>query len=91
MRIIGGTVAQELIPWAVAVFQKTPLKVDTYTKICGGTILDENTVLTAAHCFKGRSQDKMYIQAGLTNVEHVPSIIAVTHILFLFKCNFFTY
>ena len=41
-RIIGGSIAESPIPWQVRLLGGAYL--------CGGTILDEYTILTAAHC-----------------------------------------
>ena len=41
--IVGGQDAPFPIPWQ-AFFNKNPW--------CGGTILDDQTILSAAHCFK---------------------------------------
>ena len=40
-RIINGKSAESPIPWQV--------HVHSFKGICGGTILDEETILTAAH------------------------------------------
>ena len=47
------------IPWQVSVQFAG-------THICGGTILDTSTILSAAHCFHGYgdSVDGFYIRAG---------------------------
>ena len=56
-RIVGGEVAPSMIPWQVAMLYGN-------SQFCGGTILDECTILTAAHCeiHTGHS-----IRAGSTN------------------------
>ena len=56
-RIVGGQEAPSMIPWQVAIFQDTEV-------ICGGTILDECTILTAAQCSIVTGQ---FIRAGSTN------------------------
>ncbi|XP_053667565.1 polyserase-2-like [Anopheles marshallii] len=46
--IVNGTEAKDgYWPWHVAIFHNKGLSFDY---ACGGTILDQNTVLTAAHC-----------------------------------------
>merc|ERR1719211_397131 len=42
-RIVGGEVAPSMIPWQVAMLSGS-------FQFCGGTILDECAILTAAHC-----------------------------------------
>ena len=42
-RIVGGTAAPSMIPWQVALLSGD-------SQFCGGTILDECTILSAAHC-----------------------------------------
>lgn len=45
-RIIGGTAAQEAeFPWNVAIYYKNKVE-------CGGSILNDRYILTAAHCLK---------------------------------------
>ena len=51
-RIVGGEDAPDPIPWQVHV-----------DRGCGGTILDETTILSAAHCFNP-FRGAYYIEAG---------------------------
>ena len=51
-RIVGGAKAPSMIPWQVYIWG------------CGGTILDECTILTAAHC---KIKAGRTIRAGSTN------------------------
>ena len=58
-RIVGGVAAESPIPWQVSVRQGN-------WHFCGGTILDETTVMCAAHCFdKGQSMSGYNIRAGV--------------------------
>ena len=60
-KIIGGQDAPEPIPWQVSVREGKSGSGHS----CGGTILDETTVLCAAHCFKVCQDMKgWYIMAG---------------------------
>ena len=55
-RIVGGENASTPIPWQVHV-----------DRGCGGTILDETTILSAAHCFYPSDlRPANYIEAGHT-------------------------
>merc|ERR1712156_106679 len=62
-RIVGGKAANGPIPWQVSIQAHGQHS-------CGGTILDKNTVLSAAHCFadentgKPESTDGIIIVAG---------------------------
>merc|ERR1719510_109523 len=56
-RIVGGEAAPEMIPWQVAMLSGS-------FQFCGGTVLDECTILTAAHCEIKKSHS---IRAGSTN------------------------
>merc|ERR1712203_1234718 len=63
-RIVGGQDAAAPIPWQVSVRQCQ----SGGCHFCGGTILDEKTVMCAAHCFTtGQSMNGYYIAAGVTN------------------------
>ena len=56
--IVGGKQAPDPIQWQVSVQ-------DYWGHYCGGTILNENTVLSAAHCFPpGESTAGWKIRAG---------------------------
>ena len=52
-RIVNGENAESHIPWQVHVRHTVPSGPNTfaYRSFCGGTILDETTILSAAHCF----------------------------------------
>ena len=86
-RIING---QEVnitqVPWQVAVLSSSEPN-DFYAQNCGASILDENWVLSAAHCFVFSNQpDKtaadIEILAGVTTLgEGVSSRIAVQQII----------
>ena len=50
-RISNGFDAKAPIPWQVHIYINAKRK---YGVKCGGTILNEDTILTAAHCFSVR-------------------------------------
>jgi len=64
-RIVGGTKAPSPIPWQVHVhFDRTD---EEGTVGCGGTIIDENTIISAAHCYYPLSGTTIrFIEAGIT-------------------------
>merc|ERR1712083_626725 len=57
-RIVGGMNAGSAIPWQVSM-RSGDGKGDTH--FCGGTILDANTVLSAAHCFHNGIADVVVV------------------------------
>jgi len=71
-RIIGGQNAPEPIPWQVHIQYEREGKMIR----CGGTILDEETILTAAECFRwyetrplgAKVYTSPFIEAGVTNL-----------------------
>ena len=58
-RIVGGVEAESNIPWQVLIFINNEF-------MCGGTILDPMTILSAAHCFE-KPYSPSIILAGSTN------------------------
>ena len=63
-KIVGGDKAPFPIPWQVHVhYQKSGNQ-----KKCGGTIIDKETILSAAHCFYPLSWFYGYIEAGIKSV-----------------------
>ena len=60
-RIVGGVDAASPIPWQVSI------RHPNHGHICGGTILDEKTIMCAAHCFNAnQSMNGWKIRAGVT-------------------------
>ena len=63
-RIVNGENAPEPIPWQVSLWKKGKF-------FCGGTILDEKTILTARHCILFGNLtghfDRTLVMAGSTN------------------------
>ena len=59
-KIVGGENAPSPIPWQA--------KVHVGGVLCGGTIIDETTILSAAHCFYPSTSTSIYdyIEAGIT-------------------------
>ena len=57
-KIVGGEDAPTPIPWQVSVQTGS-------FHFCGATILDSNTLLSAAHCFY-QTPDDLSIRAGST-------------------------
>ena len=57
--IVGGQDAPSPIPWQVSVQSWS-------SHFCGATILDESTLLCAAHCFPSSSTSGKTIRAGST-------------------------
>ena len=57
-RIVGGELAPDPIQWQVSIQTQWGFH------FCGGTILNKNTVLSAAHCFHAGKRMSYKIRAG---------------------------
>merc|ERR1712156_412881 len=55
--------ADRPIPWVVALRFSKRKGAGVY---CGGTIIDSNTILTAAHCFDSKDYRKFWVSAGFS-------------------------
>ena len=68
-RIVGGQEARQgAWPWSAALGQ--PLSGGRFKVVCGGSLIDERHVLTAAHCFPGgRNSGITHVRLGEHNVD----------------------
>lgn len=73
--LVGGTNAGKgFFPWQVAIYYKN-------TFMCGGSLIDREHILTAAHCFNGRSKDvrEYRIVLGEHNRKYKEGISYTSH------------
>ncbi|XP_049634358.1 transmembrane protease serine 13 [Suncus etruscus] len=77
-RIVGGALSPEnKWPWQVSLHYGS-------THICGGTIIDTQWVLTAAHCFfvtKEKILEGWKVYAGTNNLHQLPEASSVSQII----------
>ncbi|XP_053223525.1 transmembrane protease serine 13 [Podarcis raffonei] len=84
----GQTMSGRIIEGNETTINKWPWQVSLHygsIHICGGTIIDPQWVLTAAHCFFMNSVkilDQWKVYAGASNLKHLPTAgISVSHII----------
>lgn len=73
-KIVGGTEAKpHSWPWQVALYTKSGI-FGTWYQFCGGSLINENWVLTAGHCFYGHGATKNYkVIIGAHNLKQSES------------------
>ena len=72
--IVGGQVAPSPIPWQAAIQQGNSF-------ICGATILDAFSVLSAGHCFHGKNfTDGLSIRAGSIEKSNGGQVCKISHL-----------
>lgn len=75
-KIVGGATAPEPIPWQVSIRSGG-------SHFCGGTILDERTILSAGHCFDAKTEKRSYSilagtvdrQSGAGQVSDISAVV----------------
>ncbi|CAG8103827.1 unnamed protein product [Penicillium olsonii] len=71
--IVGGSIAKEgQFPYQVSV--------RTSSFICGGTIVDKDHILTAAHCVDGKPTERLKIRAGSLKHASGGTIVQVANV-----------
>ncbi|XP_043515642.1 chymotrypsin-2-like [Frieseomelitta varia] len=76
-RIVNGENAKEgEIPYQVSLQNK-----DSSFHFCGGSVLNENYVITAAHCTVGKTPGSIKVVAGTINLTKLGSEHPVTNII----------
>ncbi|OQR69115.1 hypothetical protein BIW11_12466, partial [Tropilaelaps mercedesae] len=69
-RIIGGHTARKGDwPWAVALMRPIFVDESLWEQFCGGTLITNRHVLTAAHCVRGMTRSRLRIRTGYVNLN----------------------
>ncbi|KAH8417067.1 hypothetical protein KR222_002565, partial [Zaprionus bogoriensis] len=76
-RVVNGTDARvENYPFVIS------LRGSTGSHSCGGSIISQQFVMTAAHCTAGRTASQLSVQYGVTNISASgPNVVAVERII----------
>uniref|UniRef100_T1KRU4 Peptidase S1 domain-containing protein n=1 Tax=Tetranychus urticae TaxID=32264 RepID=T1KRU4_TETUR len=68
-RIVGGRIALDgEFPWQVSIRRQSPIRGD-FVHICGGSIISDQWVLTAAHCVKGVYESNFLVVANASKLS----------------------
>ena len=84
--IVGGQLAPSPVPWQAAIQHG-----DSF--ICGATILDAFSVVSAAHCFYGKNfSGGLFIRAGSIEKSNGGQVrfLVCNYKLFLSRCSHYT-
>lgn len=74
-RIVGGSDARiEDHPFQIALFYNRRFT-------CGGGIMNQNTIISAAHCTYGRNHELFHVLAGNTDNTNTDQLIAVSRVI----------
>lgn len=80
-RIVGGVDALiDEVPYIVSLRWFNPRN-ETWGHFCGGSIINQDTILTAAHCVYGDSPEELQIRAGSEMRSRGGQIIFVRNIV----------
>ncbi|XP_053621213.1 trypsin CFT-1-like [Plodia interpunctella] len=67
-RIVGGSVT-DISQWPEMAALLFSLGTTGHTQSCGGTILNQRSILSAAHCFYGLAPERWQVRLGSTNAN----------------------
>lgn len=85
LQIVGGKAIKiEQAPWQVALFRYNEQEQRISTQFCGGTIIDEYWIISAAHCLKGVEAEQIRVVAStstLTGAANEGQIMEVAEII----------
>lgn len=69
-QVIGGSgVPNGKYPFVVAVLDRRAGGSAYQQQFCGGTLIDRNSILTAAHCVKGLQPQRLRVTVGRTALK----------------------
>jgi len=75
-RIVGGEKAETgELPWQVALLFGGP---ELYRQGCGGSLVGDKYVVTAAHCTEGQSPSSLFVRVGDTSLDEEFEAVAFT-------------
>ncbi len=75
-QVLGGHGTSGPIPWQVAIAKSNGD--DGGRPFCGGTLISESFVLTAAHCTENRAPETMIVILGLYQISKMDDAVKVT-------------
>lgn len=79
LRIINGLEAvEDSWPWIVSIRQIKNNQIQSHT--CGGVLIYEDLVLTAAHCVGFLDANEIAVIAGIHNINNPPSSLNTYHV-----------